>query len=104
MKRLLLLLPLLAFPVLADELSDIKLSVDYENAAFADVLADIESKVKAMNPEEDIRPFVLRLDRSATNDLPGITFRADAIELEELLSSNGLNFGMDISKYKLDKE
>ena len=86
MKRLLLLLPLLAFPVLADELSDIKLSVDYENAAFADVLADIESKVKAMNPEEDIRPFVLRLDRSATNDLPGITFRADAIELEELLS------------------
>ena len=25
-------------------------------------------------------------------------------ELEELLSSNGLNFGMDISKYKLDKE
>ncbi len=25
-------------------------------------------------------------------------------ELEELLSTNGLNFGMDISKYKLDKE
>ena len=25
-------------------------------------------------------------------------------ELEELLSSNGLNFGMDISKYKLDKD
>ena len=25
-------------------------------------------------------------------------------ELEELLSSHGLNFGMDISKYKLDKE
>ena len=97
MKRLLLFLPLLALPALADGLSvpelsfddeedEPRLSVAYENATFEDVLADIESKVKAMNPEEDIRPFVLRLDRSATNELPGITFRADAIELEELLS------------------
>lgn len=85
MKRLLLLLPLLAFPVLADELSDIKLSVDYENAAFADVLADIGSKITAMNPEEPF-PFIVRLDRSATNELPAITLHADGIAFEELLS------------------
>ncbi len=97
MKRLLFFLPLLALSALADGLSvpelsfddeedEPRLSVAYENATFEDVLADIESKVKAMNPEEDIRPFVIRIDRSVTNELPGITFRADAIELEELLS------------------
>lgn len=97
LKRLLPLLPLLALPALADGLSvpelsigdeedEPRLSVAYENATFEDVLADIESKVKAMKPEEDIRPFVIRIDRSVTNELPGITFRSDAIELEELLS------------------
>lgn len=87
MKRLppLLLLPLLALPALADELAGPKLSVDYENAAFADVLADIGSKVTAMYPEEPF-PFRVRLDRSATNELPAITLRADGIALDELLS------------------
>lgn len=85
MKRLLLLLPLLALPAFADEPSDIRLSVDYENAALADVLADIGSKITAMYPEEPF-PFIVRLDRSATNELPAITFRADDITFEELLS------------------
>lgn len=87
MKRLppLLLLPLLALPALADELAGPKLSVDYENAAFADVLADIGSKVTAMYPEEPF-PFSVRLDRSATNVLPAITLRAEDISLEGLFA------------------
>jgi hypothetical protein len=83
MKRLLFLLLLLALPALADELSETKLSVDYENAAFTDVLADIESKMNAAVPE--YLRFTIRLDRSVTNELPAITFRADEIALEELV-------------------
>ena len=83
MKRLLFLLLLLALPALADELSELKLSVDYENAAFTDVLADIESKMNAVVPE--YLRFTIRLDRSVTNELPAITFRADEIALEELV-------------------
>ncbi|MBQ7252441.1 MAG: hypothetical protein IJS32_07560 [Kiritimatiellae bacterium] len=85
MKRLLLLLLLLSLPAFADEFSGTKLSVDYGNVAFTEVLADIGSKITAMNPEEPF-PFIVRLDRSAPNELPAITLRADGISLEELLS------------------
>jgi hypothetical protein len=95
MKRLppLLLLPLLVLPALADELAGPKLSVDYENAAFADVLADIESKLNAIDPEDPL-PFSVRLDRSATNELPAITLRADGIALDKLLSELDAQTGL----------
>ena len=85
MKRLLLILPLLALPALGGELSETKLSVNYENVAFTDVLADIESKMNVEDPE-CLLTFGVQLDRSVTNELPAITFRADGIALEELLS------------------
>ena len=70
------ILPLLALalPAPADETSETKLSVAYENAAFTNVLADIGAKMD------------LRLDRSVTNALPVVTLRADDIALGDLLS------------------
>ena len=86
MKRL-VFLPLLALalPAPADEMSETKLSVAYENAAFTNVLADIGAKMDAANPEAPFR-FMLRLDRSVTNALPAVTLRADDIALGDLLS------------------
>ena len=81
------ILPLLALalPAPADETSETKLSVAYENAAFTNVLADIGAKMDAANPEDPFR-FMLRLDRSVTNALPVVTLRADDIALGDLLS------------------
>ena len=94
MKRLLLLLPLLAFPALGGELSETKLSVNYENVAFTDVLADIESKMNVEYQESRLT-FSVRLDRSVTNEIPAITLRAAGIALEELLSELDSRSGLD---------
>lgn len=93
MKRLLLLLPLLAFPALGGELSETKLAVNYENVAFTDVLADIESKMNVEYQESRLT-FRVRLDRSVTNEIPAITLRADGIALEELLSELDARSGL----------
>ena len=78
MKRTPLICPLLALalPALAHVAATTKLSVDYENAAFTNVLADISAKVEAATPEDPFG-FLIRLDPSVTNDLPAITLRAD---------------------------
>ena len=105
MKRPLLLLPLLALalPAPADETSETILSVDYANAAFTNVLADVGAKVEAANPEDPFR-FKLRLDRSVTNELPTVTLRADDIALGDLLSKldalTGLSHVEDVGGYR----
>ena len=105
MKKLALFLPLLALalPASADETSETKLSVAYENAAFTNVLDDIGLKMKAANPA-DFFWFALRVDRSVTNALPAITLRADDITLGDLLSRldalTGLSHVEDVGGFR----
>lgn len=70
-------------------------------------LVDLDLSVRALNclkaADVDTLGDLVRLNK---NDL--LKFRnfgkKSLTELEELLSSKSLNFGLDISKYKLDKE
>ena len=60
-------------------------AVEWKQAAFTNVLADIEAKANKAAPAGSPR-FRIRLDEAVTNELPAITMRASSIGLLPLLS------------------
>ena len=110
MKKLALLLPLLALTaalalaaaapcfaqnpatrsaadpaVAAAEARTVIPSVEWKQAAFTNVLADVEAKANKAAPAGSPR-FRIRLDEAVTNEIPAITMRAGSIGLLPLLS------------------
>ena len=110
MKKLALLLPLLALTaalalaaaapcfaqnpatrsaadpaVAAAEARTVIPSVEWKQAAFTNVLADVEAKANKAAPAGSPR-FRIRLDDAVTNEIPAITMRAGSIGLLPLLS------------------
>ena len=60
-------------------------AVEWKQAAFTNVLADVEAKANKAAPAGSPR-FRIRLDDAVTNELPAITMRAGSIGLLPLLS------------------
>ena len=60
-------------------------AVEWKQAAFTNVLADVEAKANKAAPAGSPR-FRIRLDEAVTNELPAITMRAGSIGLLPLLS------------------
>ena len=60
-------------------------SVEWKQAAFTNVLADVEAKANKASPAGSPR-FHIRLDEAVTNEIPAITMRASSIGLLPLLS------------------
>lgn len=60
-------------------------SVEWKQAAFTNVLADVEAKANKAAPAGSPR-FRIRLDEAVTNEIPAITMRAGSIGLLPLLS------------------
>ena len=99
MKRIAILLPLLALAaaatepamkpgtaaIAAAEARTVIPSVEWKQAAFTNVLADVEAKANKAAPAGSPR-FRIRLDEAVTNEIPAITMRAGSIGLLPLLS------------------
>ena len=60
-------------------------AVEWKQAAFTNVLADVEAKANKAAPAGSPR-FRIRLDDAVTNEIPAITMRAGSIGLLPLLS------------------
>ena len=60
-------------------------AVEWKQAAFTNVLADVEAKANKAAPDGSPR-FRIRLDEAVTNEIPAITMRASSIGLLPLLS------------------
>ena len=60
-------------------------SVEWKQAAFTNVLADVEAKANKAAPAGSPR-FRIRLDEAVTNEIPAITMRAGSIGVLPLLS------------------
>ena len=60
-------------------------AVEWKQAAFTNVLADVEAKANKAAPAGSPR-FRIRLDETVTNEIPAITMRAGSIGLLPLLS------------------
>ena len=60
-------------------------AVEWKQAAFTNVLADVEAKANKAAPAGSPR-FRIRLDEAVTNEIPAITMRAGSIGLLPLLS------------------
>lgn len=60
-------------------------AVEWKQAAFTNVLADVEAKANKAAPAGSPR-FRIRLDEAVTNELPTVTMRAGSIGLLPLLS------------------
>ena len=60
-------------------------SVEWKQAAFTNVLADVEAKANKAAPAGSPR-FRIRLDEAVTNEIPAITMRASSVGLLPLLS------------------
>ena len=60
-------------------------AVEWKQAAFTNVLADVEAKANKAAPAGSPR-FRIRLDKAVTNELPTVTMRAGSIGLGPLLS------------------
>ena len=60
-------------------------AVEWKQAAFTNVLADVEAKANKAAPAGSPRVRI-RLDEAVTNELPTVTMRASGIELFPLLS------------------
>ncbi len=71
--------------VAAAEVRTVIPSVEWKQAAFTNVLADVEAKANKAAPAGSPR-FRIRLDEAVTNELPTVTLRANSIGLGPLLS------------------
>ena len=60
-------------------------AVEWKQAAFTNVLADVEAKANKAAPAGSPR-FRIRLDEAVTNEIPAITMRASSIGVLPLLS------------------
>ena len=60
-------------------------AVEWKQAAFTNVLADVEAKANKAAPAGSPR-FRIRLDETVTNEIPAITMRASSIGVLPLLS------------------
>ena len=60
-------------------------AVEWKQAAFTNVLADVEAKANKAAPAGSPR-FRIRLDKAVTNEIPAITMRASSIGVLPLLS------------------
>ena len=60
-------------------------AVEWKQAAFTNILADVEAKARKAAPAGSPRVRI-RLDEAVTNELPTVTMRASGIELFPLLS------------------
>ena len=60
-------------------------SVEWKQAAFTNVLADVEAKANKAAPAGSVR-IRIRLDAAVTNELPTVTMRASSIGVLPLLS------------------
>ncbi len=106
------------FMLFSDEKNTLEVSESVENEEFDEEVLHMRQLLKSKLVDMDLSVRALNCLKSAEvetlaelvvfnkNDL--LKFRnfgkKSLTELEELLTSLGLSFGMDISKYKLDKE
>ena len=106
------------FMLFSDEKITLEVSESVENEEFDEEVLHMRQLLKSKLVDKDLSMRALNCLKSAEvetlaelvvfnkNDL--LKFRnfgkKSLTELEELLTSLGLSFGMDISKYKLDKE
>lgn len=106
------------FALFSDESIDIELDNDEEEDIFDEDAMHIRQLLKAKLSEDDLSVRALNCLRAANVETVGqlvqynrsdlLKFRnfgkKSLTEIEELLERLGLTFGMDVAKYKLDKE